>query len=339
MPAGVAGDDLLADVGDGTEADAEDDDVEVVADAGGPRSDPPPVPVRLEAAALAREPLAIDELRPVGRRWPAREPADVGQRPVRAVAQLGLHVEVERLDVGRLAAAETHVLEPVEELEAHAPAREDLVEGCEHDVAHAGLHAPEEGAAVGEEGARHAAERLTRGDARPRRVAVLVGEAEVVEPAKVARVERRVGRAVHPQPFATVVVVDRVEAARVGEEMVPDDAAQRGERQVGDRPQAAEREVALGARLDLAPGVGGEGVQEAEHEVLRVAGERPDHRLEERDPLDQRGQRRDLAVAEEAADAREDRVRSEAVAGAAERPSAGSSEPSSVRRRAPMRAT
>src|SRR5205814_1679140 len=130
-----------------------------------------------------------------------------------------------------------------------SPARAVLVEGREHDVAHARLHAPEERAAVGEERARHAAERLTRGDARPRRVAVLVGEAEVVEPAKVARVERRVGRAVHPQPFATVVVVDRVEAARVGEEMVPDDAAQRGERQVGDRPQAAEREVALGARL------------------------------------------------------------------------------------------
>jgi hypothetical protein len=45
----------------------------------------------------------------------------------------------------------------MEELEAHARPHEHLVERREDDVAHAGLHAPEERAAIREEGAQHAA--------------------------------------------------------------------------------------------------------------------------------------------------------------------------------------
>ena len=86
--------------------------------------------------------------------------------------------------------ASLHVLEPVEELEAHAAPLEHLVERREHDVAHAGLHPPEERAAVGEERAHAPRSACAGGEARPRDVAVLVGEGEVVEAAHEARVER-----------------------------------------------------------------------------------------------------------------------------------------------------
>src|SRR5262249_43955526 len=71
----------------------------------------------------------------------------------------------------------------LEDGEPHAAPPQDLVERREHDVAHAGLHAPEERAAVGEERAQHAAQRLPGGDARTARIGVRVREAEVVEPA------------------------------------------------------------------------------------------------------------------------------------------------------------
>src|SRR5438105_2899998 len=85
---------------------------------------------------------------------------------IAGAVHVGLHVELERLDVGRLAAPQADVLEAVEEGEADAPPPKHLVEGRENDVAHTRLHAPEERAAVGEERAHHAAERLARRDAR-----------------------------------------------------------------------------------------------------------------------------------------------------------------------------
>ena len=259
--------------------------------------------------------MPIDELQPVRRRRPAGEPADVDERTVLGAVHVGLHVELERLDVGRLAGPQADVLEAVEEREADAAPAQHLVEGRENDVAHTRLHAPEERAAVGEERAHHAAERLARRDARARGIAVLVGEAEVVEAAQVAGVHRLLRGAVHEQPLAAVVVLDRVEAARVGRQVEADDAAQGRERQVDDRPQAPELDVLRRARVDLLARVGGERVEHPQDEVLGVARQRAEHRLEQRDRLGERGERGHLAVAEEAGHARQDGVRARTVRG------------------------
>ena len=66
----------------------------------------------------------------------------------------------------------------MEELEAHAALLQHLVQRREHDVAHAGAHAPEERAAVREEHAHGAAQRHAGREARAFHVAVFVREDE-----------------------------------------------------------------------------------------------------------------------------------------------------------------
>src|SRR6185295_15698456 len=80
-PTRVAGEDSAADVRYRADPDAEDDEVEVGAHPERARARLPPLALRLELPFLAREPLAVDELRPVGRRGPARQAPDVDERP------------------------------------------------------------------------------------------------------------------------------------------------------------------------------------------------------------------------------------------------------------------
>ena len=124
-----------------------------------------------KASAGGAQARAVDELLPVGLGRPAGQAADVDQRLVLVAA-------ADRPPGRRTPAPSTcggspppagdrrSVLEAMEEGEAHAAPTEHLVERREDDVAHAGVHAPEERAAIGEEGAHHAAQRLTGGDAR-----------------------------------------------------------------------------------------------------------------------------------------------------------------------------
>ena len=105
-------------------------------------------------------------------------------------------------------------IDAVEEAELDAAPAQGLVQRSEDDVAHPGRHLPEDRALVVEE-------RLARQEDPPagaerghRRVAVPVGEDEVVEPAD----ERRVGGfgrgAVAEDPRPVVLVVDRPETSR-----------------------------------------------------------------------------------------------------------------------------
>ena len=89
----------------------------------------------------------------------------------------------------------------VEEAELRSPSLEGLVERREHDVAHAGAHLPEERAAVREEHPQRPANPLPRRDGRAARVAALVGQGEVVEPAHDRGVHRALGGAVQQEPL------------------------------------------------------------------------------------------------------------------------------------------
>ncbi len=153
----------------------------------------------------------------------------------------------------------------MEELEAHPALLEDLVQRREDDVPHARVHAPEERAAVREEHAHRAAHRDAGGQPGLRRVPVLEGEDEVVDPVHEARVERLLGRPVHGEPLAPVVLVDRVEAARVEREAVHRRATQDRQDDVDDLPDPSQLAVLLdhlpqlvarrvGHRLDQAHG-------------------------------------------------------------------------------------
>ncbi len=151
---------------------------------------------------------------------PARRRAAGTRPPAASPARRTRARDVRRL--ARLCRPESQVLQPVEELEPHAAPPQHLVERREHDVAHPGSHLPEESAAVGEEGADRAAQRLPRGDPRPSDVAVLVGEGEIVERAHERARDRALRGAVQQQPLAAIVVVDGVEPARVGQQPEPD---------------------------------------------------------------------------------------------------------------------
>ena len=78
----------------------------------------------------------------------------------------------------------------MEELEAHAPASQGLVEGREHHVAHPRPHLPEHRAPVGEEHATGEEQARAGADGRAGEVAVLVREREVVGASHEGRVDR-----------------------------------------------------------------------------------------------------------------------------------------------------
>ena len=172
-PARIARDELAADVRDRAESDAEHDEVEVLRRrAASSVRDPTLVPVRLEVDACRCQTLAVDELAPVGLGTAStagrarRRAAGTRRRPTTSACTSNSSASTCGCSPGPAPSrfGEPDVLEPVEELEAHAAALQHLVERREDDVAHAGAHLPEERAAVGEE----RAQRCRAAPGRPR---------------------------------------------------------------------------------------------------------------------------------------------------------------------------
>jgi hypothetical protein len=158
----------------------------------------------------------------------------------------------------------------MKELELDAALLQHFVEGSEDDVAHARAHLPEDVTSVGEEHAQRAAQALPRRDAWPLKVAVLVRQRERVETAHECGVEGALRGAVQAQPFGDLVVVDRIEAARIVRQAEADDAAHDGEREIDDLPQPADLVVLFGDDLQLAVRVGGQRIHQVQDRALRV---------------------------------------------------------------------
>ena len=76
------------------------------------------------------------------------------------------------------------------------------------------------------------------------------------------------GGAVQAQPLAAVVVVDGVEAARVGDQAEADDAAHGGEREVDDLPQPAGLVVPGVSALQLVRTAAVNGVEQPQEQIL-----------------------------------------------------------------------
>src|SRR5689334_11590581 len=128
----------------------------------------------------------------------------------------------------------------MKESEGHAPPFEYFVKWRKYHVAHAGLQSPEKRAAKSEEHPERSAHRQSRRLARTLRVRILVGKCQIVDAANYRRIKRSLRRAVEPKPFAQFVIVDRVEAARVGREPKAHDSRHHRERQIDYFPQAAQ---------------------------------------------------------------------------------------------------
>ena len=141
----------------------------------------------------------------------------------------GLAAEADRADGGGVG-VEHELVEAVVEPHVDTSRVEHLVQRREHDLAHPGLHLPEDRALEVEEQPAGEEQPEAGREAGSVPMAALVGEDQVVEAADEGGVER--GR-VHPavQPFAEVEVVDAGEALA-------------SEQTVGDGPlDAAQREV------------------------------------------------------------------------------------------------
>ena len=305
-PARVAPDEVATHVRDGADPDGEDGEIEVVADAQAPRGNAALVPVRLEVPALVAEAIPVHELMIVGARWPCRHPLDRHERLVGlAVADLRLHVEIERLDVRRVRGSgsrhpgDSYVPKPMEECEAHPAPPQHLVQRGEYDVSHAAAHLPEYGAAVGEERAEESSQGDPRRNPWALEVSIFVREAESVQPAQVSRVDGTRGGAVQEEPLATVVVVDRVEAARIIHEPEANLSPHGRERQVDDLPDPPQLGIVLESALEEPPRVRDGGVQEPHEDGARIVGERGDHDLEQCEALRDPGERGELAVMDE----------------------------------------
>ena len=180
--------------GTAPDADAEHDEVEVAPDAqrassrrgGGPNATRNPIPRAARRAPSTSCP-SDGAARPAAA-CRGRRPAGRTRRRLHARLDVELQRRLGHVARASRASASPTLVQPVEEAEPHAAAPEHLVERREDDVAHAGLHLPEEGAAVGEEHPQRAAQRLRRRQTRGvRGIAVLVGEAQVVQAAQVAR--------------------------------------------------------------------------------------------------------------------------------------------------------
>ena len=144
-------------------------------------------PPRSPRSRAPRAPAApVHELLVVGRatassaRRARRRAAGIRRRPSRAPARRTPASHVRRL-VRPAGAPSSTFVRRWKNSKRTPRCLQHLVERGEDDVAHAGAHAPEERAAVGEEHPHRAAQRHAGGETRPAHVAVLVGEHEIVD--------------------------------------------------------------------------------------------------------------------------------------------------------------
>ena len=133
-----------------------------------------------------------------------------------------------------------------------------------------------------------------------RHVAVLVGEGEIVQRPDEAAVDRPLRGAVEAQPLPAVVVVDGVEAARIGQQPEAEPPADHRQHHVDDLPDAAELVVAADQLRELIAQGRGHRVMEAQEQVLRIAAQRGERDLHQPQGLDRRGERGELPILEEA---------------------------------------
>ena len=145
---------------------------------------------------------------------------------VASVGQLDLDADRDRPDPGAVV-GDVQRIDAAEELERHATTHERLVQRREDDVTHPGGHLPEDGPLEVEEGLARQEHAPAGPERRVLRIAVDVGEDEVVQPADERRPDGLRRRAVSGHPRPVVLVVDRGEAALVGQQPVGDDAARR----------------------------------------------------------------------------------------------------------------
>ena len=181
---------LAADVRQRAHRDAEHHLIEVLA--APQRARPPP---QRGGLALGRDPAlerrAAEPLRPRAKLLPARlagpagQPLDVHQRVigVHAGRQPDLLHHLDRVDHGGVA-SQPEPLDVVKELEAHATALQDLVEGREDRVSHPRLHLVHDRAAVAEGQSQQVARRGARRAIGLSDHSVRVGEGHVVDRAQ-----------------------------------------------------------------------------------------------------------------------------------------------------------
>src|SRR5260370_4741797 len=112
----------------------------------------------------------------------------------------------------------------MEELKRNASVLKHFVQWCEDNISHARVHLPEQGSARGEEHAQGPTKAHSCRVTRTAIISVFIGERKVVRASEQCRVERTLGRAVQPQPFAHIVVVDRVKSTRISDKSEPQHA-------------------------------------------------------------------------------------------------------------------
>ena len=104
--------------------------------------------------------------------------------------------------------------------------------------------------------------------------------------------------AVHPQPFPAIIVVDRVEPARVGEQPEAHDSDQDGEDKIDDLPPATNLVVGRDPIFDPPLDVGGDGFDKAQDDAGRKFRAHPQPGLNHRERLYGRRRRRQEAIAQ-----------------------------------------
>src|SRR5215469_11509543 len=93
-----------------------------------------------------------------------------------------------------------------------------LIERSKYDIAHARAKFPKQGTAISEKHPQRAANRLPRGEAGSTVVTLLISKWQVVQPVDDGGIQRALRCSVDPQPFKAFVIVDCVEAARIGKQ-------------------------------------------------------------------------------------------------------------------------
>ena len=189
----------------------------------------------------------------------------------------------------------------MEELEAHAPPAQRLVQRREHDVAHAGRHLPEDRAAVLEEHLRREEDRDSGAHAAARSRRTGLGEHEVVQPPD-EREAGDLGRgAMTRDPVEEVLVVEITEAAPSGEQAVGEHPAHDGGHHRDEMPRAPQVGVLVGDASQRVPGRGHRPVERRHRRRDARAVERA---ADERGGLEDRRQRRHASARDEGARAR-----------------------------------
>src|ERR1700722_6264540 len=158
VPARIALNKVLAHVRNCSNADAKDDEIEIVDYAQGLSRGFSAVPMRFEVAPFALKLASIDQLRIVRFRGPARQSPNVHQRCVLpCVFGFRLDVELQCFDVGALSLCKVlrirqpYRLEAMEEFESYSALLQYLIHRREDRIAHARVHFPEDGAARAEQ--------------------------------------------------------------------------------------------------------------------------------------------------------------------------------------------